>query len=137
MVTARRGMPRHVRVLWGALVAVLCYGTVVHIGQLVAGGLTPYDWAPPWLAGYFTSLTLVDPLAAGLLWARRAAGLHLAVAVLVTDAAANGYAAYGLGEGGTTARVAHAVITTLAAVSLAAAPVIRPYLRSRGRSPVQ
>jgi hypothetical protein len=56
----------------GAQAVVLAYGTVVHVARLVAGGLTPYWWAPAWLAAYFTVLT---------------------VAILVTDAAANGYAA--------------------------------------------
>lgn len=43
---------------------MLAYGTVVHVVQLVAGWLTPYDWAPAWMAAYFTALTVADPLAA-------------------------------------------------------------------------
>ena len=49
------------------LAAVLAYGGVVHVVQLATGGWPPYAWAPPWLAAYFTALTLLDPLAAALL----------------------------------------------------------------------
>ena len=47
---------------------------------------------PARLAIYFASLTLLDPLAASLLWYRRTIGLYLGILVLVTDVAANGYA---------------------------------------------
>jgi hypothetical protein len=110
------------------MIVVLVYGTVVHIAQLVSGGLRPYPWAPPWLEVYFTSLTLLDPLAAGLLAARRALGLWLAIAVFATDAAANGYAVYGLGGAAGIARVSQAVVTVFAIAAAIAAPVVRPYL---------
>lgn len=97
------------------LIGVLLYGTAVHVWQLVSGG---YPWAPVWLAVYFTSLTLLDPIAAALLLRRRRGGHLLAAFVLVTDSIANGYATYVLGAGGAAAKVAHAVITALAALSL-------------------
>jgi hypothetical protein len=105
--------------------AVLAYGGIVHVVQLVAGG---YPWAPSWLAAYFISLTALDPLAAVLIALRRRAGLYLGAFVLVTDAAANGYAAYHLHEGGWPARAAQAVITLLAigAVLLTRASISRP-----------
>ncbi|MEV8514886.1 hypothetical protein [Dactylosporangium sp. NPDC051484] len=86
--------------------------------QLVTGGWPPYPWAPIWLAIYFTSLTLLDPLAAALLLARRAIGLYLAALVLVTDAAANWYATYCLPGATAVARIAQAVISVLALASL-------------------
>lgn len=129
--------PRAVRVTVAAAAAVLGYGAVVHVIQLTTGGFPPYPWAPAWLAAYFTSLTLLDPLAAALLWARRAAGLYLAVLVFATDAAANGYAAYVLPGATATARVSQAVITVMAAAALVAVPVIRPWLRGRGEPPVR
>ena len=71
--------------------AVLAYGTVVHVSQLLAGGWDPYPSVPGWLAVYFVCLTVLDPLAAALLLLRRRAGLMLGCAVLVIDAVANGY----------------------------------------------
>jgi hypothetical protein len=116
-------------------VLILCYGTVVHVVQLAAADLRPYPWAPTWLAAYFVSLTVLDPLAALLLWLRRRAGLLLAIGVLVTDAAANGYAAYGLSEGGGAARVGQAVVTTLAVVAVVTAPRVRRWLPRSGAPP--
>ena len=123
------GVPRRVRVIAALMVAVLAYGTIVHIVQLVAGWPRPYPWAPAWLEAYFISLTLADALAAILTAARRLRGLQLAVLVLVTDAIANGYAVYGLGPPSAVAQVGQAVVSLLAIASLIAYPLIRPYLR--------
>ena len=111
--------------------AVLAYGTVVHVLQLLAVGWDPYPSAPGWLAVYFVSLTVLDPLAAALLLLRRRAGLILGCAVLVTDAAANGYANYAIDAsvGLTVGRVGHAVITLLALALLVATPRLWPWLR--------
>ncbi|UWP78638.1 hypothetical protein [Dactylosporangium fulvum] len=117
-----------VRFLVGGQVVVLAYGGAVHVVQLATGGWPPYAWAPAWLAGYFTALTVLDPLAAGLLWARRRAGLVLSVTVLVTDAAANGYATYGLGLDAPAARIAQAVISVLALTALVTAPAVWKHL---------
>ena len=128
------GVPHAVQLIAGVQILVLSYGTVVHVVQLVAAGFQPYSWAPTWLAAYFTSLTLADPLAAWLLWAGRIAGLYLAAAVLVTDAVTNGYAIYGLHGGTATARVSQAIISLLAVTALVTAPRIRrwmPHGRSR------
>jgi hypothetical protein len=124
-----RGAPRGVRVLVAVQAGVLAYGGVVHVVQLATGGWPPYAWAPAWLAVYFASLTLFDPLAAGLLLAWRASGLYLGSLVLVTDAAANGYATYGLDEGGGVARLAQAVIGALALCSLLVLRRARPWMR--------
>ena len=120
--------------------AVLGYGTVVHVAQLVVGGWEPYPSVPGWLAVYFVSLTVLDPLAAVLLLLRRRVGLLLACAVMVTDAAANGYASYVVDQraGLTAGRVGQAVITLLALALVAAAPALWPWLRaSRRSSPAQ
>lgn len=121
-------MPPDVQFIVAAEAVVLGYGGVVHVIQLVAGGFRPYLWAPAWLAIYFTSLTLADPLAAVLLWTRRASGLYLGGAILVTDALANGYATYALPGGGATARISQAVISLMAIAALASAPRVRPWL---------
>jgi hypothetical protein len=79
---------------------------------------------PDWLAAYFVSLTVLDPAAAALLLLRRRSGLILSCAVLLTDAAANGYANYVLdaADGITLGRIGQAVITVLAVALTAAAP---------------
>jgi hypothetical protein len=110
-------------------IAVLSYGGVVHLVQLVAGGWPPYPWAPGWLAIYFTSLAVLDPLAAAMLWARRAIGLQLGILVLVTDAVANGYAVYGLSGAGGTARTTQAAVSLLALATVITAARVRRWMR--------
>ena len=124
-------VPNGVRRAVFGTAAVLVYGTVVHVVQLLVGGWDPYPTVPGWLAVYFVSLTVLDPLAAVLLLLRRRAGLLLSCAVLVTDAAANGYANYALDAsvGLTAGRVGHAVITLLALALLVATPRLWPWLR--------
>lgn len=80
-------------------------------GELGCGGAAPSYHATQRLA-------VLDALAAVFLLLRRRAGLVLGCAVLVTDAAANGYAncAIDASAGQTGGRVGHAVITLLALV---------------------
>jgi hypothetical protein len=117
-------------------VAVFCYGTVLHVVQLATGGWDPYPRLPGWLVAYFVSLTVLDPLAAALLWLRRRAGLALGCAVLDTDAAANGYASHVLDSspGVTVGRIGQAAITVLALALLAAAPRVWLWLSPNIRS---
>ncbi len=137
MITVRRprhwdGVPRRVRVVVTVAACVFVYGAVVHLGDLLGlrpGGPDPAT-TPTWLLLYFTSLTVFNPLAALLLALRRIEGLLLGCAVLVTDAAANGYANYVLdATGGITAgRIGQTVITLLAVALVAAAPWVAPWL---------
>ena len=108
--------PRHVRAAAWATVFLLTYGTVVHVVQLVAADLRPYPDLPGWLRGYFIGLTVLDPLAAVLLARARRSGAVLAVAVLVTDAAANGWANVVLdpSPGVTAGRIGTVVVSALA-----------------------
>ena len=87
------GAPAGVRALVGGAVLLLVHGTAVHVVQLVGSGSDPYPYPelPGWLRGYFVALTVLDPLAAALLAGRRRSGVALSVAVLVTDAVANGW----------------------------------------------
>jgi hypothetical protein len=114
-------------------VLVLAYGTVVHVVQLLAAGLDPYPGLPGWLRGYFIGLTVLDPLAAVLLALAKRSGVVLAVAVLVTDAAANAWANLVLDPtpGLTPGRLGTGVITCLAAVLVIAA---RPLWRHAASS---
>jgi len=119
-----RGAPPSVGRVARGFVVVLAYGTAVHVVQLVATGFDPYPGLPGWLRSYFISLTVLDPLAAVLLARRHRVGVVLAVAVLVSDAAANGIANYALdpAAGVTAGRVGHAVIMLLAVGACAVAP---------------
>jgi hypothetical protein len=123
-----RGVPRSIALVVAVQVALLSYGGVVHVIHLATGGWPPYRWAPIWLAIYFTSLTVLDPLAAFLLWARRTIGLYLGILVLVTDAAANGYAVYGLPGTTGTARIAQAIVSLLALAAVITASRVRRWM---------
>jgi hypothetical protein len=129
-------VPLAVGVIVWAAVAVFVYGTALHADQLAAGAWHPYRGLPGWLAGYFVSLTVLDPAAAGLLACRRRAGLLLGCAVLLSDAAGNGYADYAVrpGQGITAGRAGQAVITVLAIALLAVAPRVWPWLRPGNRA---
>lgn len=116
--------PRSVRVSVGGFVLLLAYGTVVHLLQLATSGFDPYPALPGWLRAYFTALIVLDPLAAVLLARRRRSGVVLATTMLVSDAAANGWANYALDDtaGITIGRVGQAVIAVLAIALVIALP---------------
>ncbi|MEV6373722.1 hypothetical protein [Micromonospora musae] len=125
------GVPRWVRAVVVVAGCVFAYGGFVHVGDLLGlrpGGPSPST--PTWLMVYFTSLTVLDPLAALLLALRRIEGLLLGCAVLASDAAANGYANYVLetAPGVTPGRIGQAVITALAVALIAVAPRVTPWL---------
>jgi hypothetical protein len=119
--------PRPARIIALAGAVVLLYGTVVHVVELVAGGTDPYPTLPGWLAVYFVSLTVLDPLAAALLLQGRRSGLALSCAVLLTDAGANGYAVHRLDDspGVTPDRVGHALLSLFALIFATAALRLR------------
>lgn len=125
--------PLQVRIIVGAAIAVFSYGTVVHLVQLSVGGTDPYPWAPRWLAVYFVSLTVLDPLSAALLALRRRAGLTLGCIVLVTDAAGNAYATYVLDQA--VGRVGQGIIALFAAALLLTASRVRPWLNPNRTAP--
>lgn len=137
MLRRWRGAPPAVRASAAATVLVLAYGAVVHLAQLITSGFDPHPGLPPVLRTYFTALTVLDPLAAVLLARRHRSGLVLALAVLVTDAAANGWANYGLDPslGITPGRVGQAVTTALALCLLAAAPGLWRWTSARSSYP--
>ncbi|WP_433061157.1 hypothetical protein [Dactylosporangium sp. CS-033363] len=111
------------------LVSALTYGCFVHIYQLATGGWPPYAWAPAWLAAYYTALTVLDPLAAVLLAARRTAGVHLAAAVLVSDTIANVYASVYVRSIEQPAGLV--VIGLLAIVAVVSVPMLRSWTARR------
>ncbi len=72
-------------------------GTTTHIVTMVEYGWHTYSLEPVWLEHYWSSLTILDPLAIILLWTRIRAGLVLALAIMISDVLINSYALYGLG----------------------------------------
>lgn len=73
-------------------IIALAVGTSTHINDIVTNGILPYRNAPMWLNIYWTTLTLLDPLAILLLCIRLRAGVFLTLATMVTDVAFNSYA---------------------------------------------
>jgi hypothetical protein len=125
------GVPTSARLVGAVVVVALVYGTAVHVIQLVTAGASAYPDVPAWLATYFVSLVVLDPVAAALLAIRSRAGLLLASVVLVTDALANGYANFVLSTdpGVTIGRVAVAIVGVLAISLIAAMPRLWPARR--------
>lgn len=122
--------PPRVRRIIAFYAVVFAYGTLVHAVRLLTGSEPDPD-LPGWLATFFVSLVVLDPLCAVLLAVGRRAGHTIGCVVLVADALANGYANYALdgSTGMTTGRVGHLVITVLALVLVASGPRVRPWLR--------
>lgn len=66
-------------------------GTTTHTLDLITFGWLPYDFRPlPWNI-YWTSLTVLDPLAAALIWVRERWGVVLGTAIMASNIAVNGY----------------------------------------------
>ena len=81
-------------------VYILCFaiGTVSHALDFWVLGLRPYQGAPVVLETFWSSLVVLDPVAAALLLSgKRRAGLALAAVIMVCDVAANSYAFFVLG----------------------------------------
>ena len=77
-----------IKVIWtiGFLI-----GTTTHTLDLITLGWLPYDFRPlPWNI-YWTSLTVLDPLAAGLIWVRERWGVVLGAAIMASNIVVNGY----------------------------------------------
>ncbi len=121
-----------VRALVGVQLVALTWGAVVHLVTLtlaVTGPATLLDArVPAWMALYWVSLTVLDPLAAVVLALRRRVGLGLSAGVLVSDAVVNGYAIHGLGVGVPWAWAGHLVVTALAVTTVVTWPVVSPWL---------
>ncbi len=66
-------------------------GTITHTLDLINLGWLPYDFRPLGWNIYWTSLTFLDPLAAGLIWVRERWGIALGAAIMASNVAVNGY----------------------------------------------
>jgi hypothetical protein len=94
-----RQYPRAVKILFPVYALCFLFATWNHAVDLRNGGFLPYTYAPLPFNIYWTSLTLLDPLAALLLFLLPYHGMVLAVLIMVSDIAVNLYATYVLFPG--------------------------------------
>jgi hypothetical protein len=87
-----RRYPRAVRILFAVYALGFLFGTWNHVLDLRHGGFLPYTYAPLAFNIYWTGLTVLDPLAALLLFVLPYCGMVLAVLIMVSDLAVNLYA---------------------------------------------
>lgn len=121
--------PRHaVALICAYAVGLLLVGAVAHVTGLLQHGLHPYAWAPAWLNLYWTSLALLDTLAALLLLRGRRAGVDLACVIVTTDVAANWYAVHGIQHSHFTAEPGLQRLTAFTVLVLGTAPFVRGHL---------
>lgn len=107
---------------------LLFVGSLSHLTDLVRHGLYPYAWAPGWLNLYWSSLAVLDTLAAALLIGGRRRGMDLTCAVMATDTAANWYAAYGIQHTGLADQPGLRRLLAFAVLVFCAAPFVRRHL---------
>ncbi|MEM9310783.1 MAG: hypothetical protein AAGA34_04990 [Pseudomonadota bacterium] len=66
-------------------------GTTTHALDLIQYGWFPYEFRPLAWNIYWTSLTFLDPLAAGLIWVRKSWAIALGTLIMATNIAVNSY----------------------------------------------
>lgn len=117
-----------VTVVCATAAGLLLVGAVAHVTDLLHHGLQAYDWAPRWLNFYWSSLALLDLLAAVLLISGKRRGTELACAIMATDLAANWYAAYGIQHSNLAAQPGLQRLVAFTAFVLGTAPFVRRHL---------
>ncbi|MGA5820125.1 hypothetical protein ACPC54_19940 [Kitasatospora sp. NPDC094028] len=138
MIGRWRGAPRAVVAVTAVYVLVLAgVGVTVHVGDLLRAGLHPYPWAPAWLNLYWSSLAVLDALAALLLLAARPSGAVLTGVIMATDLAANAYAGFGLKGLGLAEQAGLQRIAAFTAFVALTAPWLTGRLRDAGRAPAR
>ena len=80
------------------IILSVCFmaASVLHVVDIAHGGWLPYRFAPDFVNLFWSSLAVLDGLAAVLLWTKRRRGLALALAIMLTDVTVNTSMAYGL-----------------------------------------
>ncbi|MEM1194538.1 MAG: hypothetical protein AAGH57_00415 [Pseudomonadota bacterium] len=66
-------------------------GFITHSLDILQYGWLPYNFRPLGWNLYWTSLTFLDPLAAGLIWVRERWAIILGTAIMASNIAINGY----------------------------------------------
>ncbi|MFC9701392.1 hypothetical protein ACFTWD_11920 [Streptomyces sp. NPDC056943] len=107
---------------------LLLVGAVAHVTDLLHHGLQAYDWAPRWLNFYWSSLALLDLLAAVLLISGKRRGTELVCVIMTTDLAANWYATYGIQHSSLAAQPGLQRLVAFTAFVLGTAPFVRRHL---------
>ena len=79
---------RVVKVCWSA---GFLAGTIMHILDITRLGVFGYYYVSDWINVYWTGLTVLDPLAAVLIWWQRRAGIVLGLAIMLSDIIINSY----------------------------------------------
>ncbi|MFD9030872.1 hypothetical protein ACFVZW_06925 [Streptomyces sp. NPDC059567] len=121
--------------LWAVVVCVttaglFLVGAVVHVNDLLQHGLQACDWAPRWLNFYWSSLALLDLLAAAILISGKRRGTDLACVIMTTDLIANWYATYGIQHSSLAAQPGLQRLLAFTAFVLGTAPFVRRHLTS-------
>ena len=80
--------PRSVTLIFAVYSICFLVGTYTHAAGLVQRGFLPFP-VPLAIGVFWDALTLLDPLAAALLWWRPQAGIRLALAIMVVDVCVN------------------------------------------------
>ncbi|WP_328940262.1 hypothetical protein OG259_00105 [Streptomyces sp. NBC_00250] len=119
---------RVVIVVCAIAAGLLLVGAVAHVTDLLHHGLQPYEWAPRWLNFYWSSLALLDLLAAALLVSGKRRGIDLACAIMTTDLAANWYATCGIQQSNLAAQPGLQRLVAFSAFVLGTAPFVRRHL---------
>ncbi|MDX3342178.1 MULTISPECIES: hypothetical protein [Streptomyces] len=117
-----------VAVIWAIAAVLILVGGVAHVGDLARQGLWAHAWAPGWLNLYWSSLAVLDPLAAVLLLRGKRIGFDLACGVMATDLAANLYATYGLRDSELLVEPGLQRVFIFALFVFGAAPFVRRWL---------
>jgi hypothetical protein len=82
-----------IRIVLRIYIACFAIGACNHARDFLAYGWRPYDWSPPLLEAFWTSLILLDFLAVAMLLSRfKRSGLLLTAGIMISDVAANTYA---------------------------------------------
>ena len=74
------------------MIGAFVVGTCTHVENTLRAGAVPLPLQPLAFNVYWTSLTLLDPLAALLLVVRPRLGLVLGAAIMASDVSVNAYA---------------------------------------------
>jgi hypothetical protein len=77
------------RVVLGLLVLGLLVGTATHLENIVRTGLVPRPELPIACNLFWSALTVLDPLAVGVLLLRPRAGVLLVLAIMAVDLTVN------------------------------------------------
>lgn len=92
-----KSYPVWIKIILAVYMIAFAAATWNHVADIIVGGLFPYNkfWdAPCWMNVYWTSLTILDPLAIMVLLFYLRPGLLMYFIIMFSDVAINVYANY-------------------------------------------